>query len=259
MKKIFFLISTFLCVVTYGQVYTNGNATPSQTGKTPFLDASSSFSNSVSFNNDIGKGIVFPDTDLTTFQFVNLDELDGANNPTAFDGMIVYNTGTGNTATNQVTTSTAVTPGFYYFYNPAGVNQGGTSVSAGRWIRLGEGGASSSYTPADYKSGAAVLTGEKFFTSATDSKPIYRNMVEVTFNNTSYAKLPDNTFSAKTVFIKTSLIDPTSGKVVLNSTEFSPATSYNNVSGDYIVAAYGNVYTTLSGTYNLIVEYYTKD
>ena len=62
----------------------------------------------------------------------------GATIPTAYDGMIVYNTGTGNTPSggNNPTTSTAVTPGFYYFSNPGST----FNTNAGEWKPLGSEG-----------------------------------------------------------------------------------------------------------------------
>ena len=64
----------------------------------------------------------------------------GATLPTAYDGMIVYNTGTGNTPSggSNPTTSTAVTPGFYYFSNP-NVNPDlfNPTITQGEWTPLG--------------------------------------------------------------------------------------------------------------------------
>ena len=138
MKKIFIFVGIIFSLAIYSQgVLTNGSVAPNLTARNPFLDASTSFDTSTSGSNDLGKGLVFPRTDLTQFQFVSLDELDGISLPTAFDGMVVYNTGTGNTSTAQVTTATAVTPGFYYFSNPSSVNQGGTSIAGGQWKPLG--------------------------------------------------------------------------------------------------------------------------
>jgi hypothetical protein len=51
----------------------------------------------------------------------------GASNsyPTRFDGMVVYNTGTGNTLVGSSTTIVAVTPGFYFYNNKSATLTGG--------------------------------------------------------------------------------------------------------------------------------------
>ena len=122
----------FLSESVFSQVLSNGTTSPGVTAENPFLDASTYFDSSVSSNNE-GKGLVFPQTDLTTWFFL-INSLDGATFPSAFNGMIVYNSGTGNTLTtgNNPSTSIAVTPGFYYFYNPGAVN----NITNGQWVRL---------------------------------------------------------------------------------------------------------------------------
>lgn len=96
-----------------------------------FFDASTSFNSTV----NKGKGLVFPQTDLTTFTFIT-DALNGTTFPSAFDGMIVYNVGTGQTIAGQGVQAD-VKPGFYYFSNPTGVTT--KMVVAGKWIRIIEG------------------------------------------------------------------------------------------------------------------------
>ncbi|MEC5393979.1 hypothetical protein [Bergeyella sp. RCAD1439] len=251
MKKILCVLSSVVSVVLFSQI--NIQTTPNQTipGESAFLDASGY----VSFPNNVGKGLVFPRVDLTTFTFVTTTTTP-AKFRTAYDGMVVYNTGTGSTLDTPATAGiqTTVSPGFYYFYNPTGATT--RNVTAGKWVRIGE-AAASTLKAADYTS-TAVLTGENFYTDASTAKPVYRQMVPVTFNSATYAKLNASEFTANTVFIKTTLVDPATGKVVLNSTEYRPNETVNGVLGNYIFAAYGNIYTTLNGTYNLIVEYYTK-
>jgi len=100
------------------------------------LDLSSSFSTEAGAGANVGKGIVIPSVDLVNFAF-DLTLADGTTFPTYFDGMIVYNKSTGTTLTtgNRSSTATAVTPGFYYFYNPnGGIN---SNVTAGVWRPIG--------------------------------------------------------------------------------------------------------------------------
>jgi len=118
------------------QVLSNKFVTNGVGGENPFFDASTYFD----YNFDptsAGKGFVFPRTDLTHWSFLT-SMLDGATFPGAFDGMIVYNFVTGNTPTTDSNpdTSTHVTPGFYYFSNPAGADD--ASITHGRWLRMSD-------------------------------------------------------------------------------------------------------------------------
>ncbi|MGE8553824.1 MAG: hypothetical protein ACN6OB_07795 [Chryseobacterium jejuense] len=100
-----------------------------------FFDASTNFNTTASSSNSIGKGLVFPDTDLTKFKF-DMTLADGITFPSYFDGMLVYNTGTGATADPLLTVqTTGLAPGWYYFSNPNGAGNG--SVAAGKWLPLG--------------------------------------------------------------------------------------------------------------------------
>lgn len=144
MKKIVLL--SILCFLSsnlyYSQIATNQQTVATVTDENVFMDASSNFDPSANSSNTIGKGLVYPRTDLTTWVF-KTDNVDGINFPTGFDGMIVYNTGTGNTLTgaNNPSVASAVTPGFYYFSNPivAGSATGSAAVTTGRWVPVGGG------------------------------------------------------------------------------------------------------------------------
>ena len=144
MKFIYSIL--FLLVTTnfFGQIQVqNDPASGNIIAENPFFDASS-YDLSIDASST-GKGMVFPRADLTTWVFNIANLYSGS--PyfiTAFDGMIVYNSGTGNTPTddgsgNNPTLSTAVTPGFYYFSNPYDLS-GGTTVITGVWTPLGSGG-----------------------------------------------------------------------------------------------------------------------
>ena len=117
------LLCSFFALKSNAQVNTNQPTNNGATGENVFIDASTNFSDA----NAIGKGLLFPRTNLTTWTF-KTNNLDGINFPTAFDGMIVYNTATGNTVSGQGVV-TAVTPGFYFFSNPSG----STSITSGVW------------------------------------------------------------------------------------------------------------------------------
>ncbi|WP_155845053.1 hypothetical protein [Chryseobacterium daeguense] len=122
------------------QIQTNGNVGNTINGSNAFLDVSKAFSSASvidpSLTNNLGKGLVFSDTDLTKFEFILPS--DATTFPKYFDGMVVYNTGTGKTKTggnNLPSVSTDVSPGFYYFYNPNGA---GGSVTTGVWKPLSD-------------------------------------------------------------------------------------------------------------------------
>lgn len=98
-----------------------------------FIDASSN--NTANTSTNIGKGLLFPRTNLTTLAL-----LSGAptglpvSYPTRFDGMIVYNNASGTAAIG----GGEVKPGFYYYENKS------TTVNGGKWVRLADDNDSSS-------------------------------------------------------------------------------------------------------------------
>jgi len=121
------------------QINTNGNTTNIITGENPFIDLSS-FSDPFGVPINQGKGLYFPRTDLTSWTFItsNMSDTDFM---TGFDGMIVYNSGTGNTVAGQGQV-VAVTPGFYFFSNPTIVIGDQPTITSGQWESLGSGGSS---------------------------------------------------------------------------------------------------------------------
>lgn len=125
MKKLLFLI-VLGSTSAIAQVNSNQPVVNSIAGQNPFLDASTNFNDPGS----VGKGLVFPQANLTTWTF-DTSALDGINFPTAFDGMIVYNTATGSTLENQGQI-VSVTPGFYYFSNPGATD----NITNGQWIKI---------------------------------------------------------------------------------------------------------------------------
>ena len=139
------------------QIRSNQAVSPNVIDENMFLDASSNFDISTNGSPSIGKGLSFPSTNLTQFQFIISDIF--SDYPTALDGMVVYNTATGSTmettpfgglgqplkADNGVVTS--VSPGFYYFYNPIRFDTEvppnalpADTVEFGKWLPLGTGG-----------------------------------------------------------------------------------------------------------------------
>lgn len=139
MKKILLASAFVISFTNYAQIRTNSAPASTIANQSAFIDASGSTFNS---SNNNGKGLVFPRTNLTTFQFAA--DGSGFSFATRYDGMIVYNTATGTTpaAGSGIRSgigSQSVAPGFYYFSNPTS----GSVVGNGQWLPLGSGAAGS--------------------------------------------------------------------------------------------------------------------
>jgi len=103
----------------------NSTTNSSALNSSAFFDASSNIASNTSTN--IGKGLLYPRTDLTTFaNFGGSPTGIGSSYPTRFDGLLVYNTGTGNTLSTASDNVVAVTPGFWYYDNKSTTLKGGT-------------------------------------------------------------------------------------------------------------------------------------
>lgn len=165
MKNLFSL-GTFILLGTFSinaQINTATSPNTTIAGENPFLDVSE-FSDG--FANNIGKGLVFPRTDLTQWTF-KTDNLDGITFPTAFDGMIVYNTGSGSTLTGQGQV-VSVTPGFYYFSNPGATD----NITNGQWIKFEAGAAGGKFVDGTNPADAVYTSGNVGIGTATPSKKL---------------------------------------------------------------------------------------
>ena len=138
----------------------------------PFFDASQKFDISVDPSSN-GKGFVFPRVDLTTWTFSTQFLAPGDYYPGAFDGMIVYNIGTGNTLINDGSgdnpnVSFYVTPGFYYFFNPGATDGSHTTVFMGQWIKIGEGSKTTTPSGVSFPTSPAPDPGDVFYRTDTN-------------------------------------------------------------------------------------------
>lgn len=168
------------------QVLTNFETQAAIGNESAFIDASSFFDVSQS-DNDAGKGLIFPRTDLTAFKFLNGPAY-GTYFPTYYDGMIVYNMGTGNTSSAQGVNVTKVTPGFYYFSNPTGFQD--YNFTGGKWIRMADQNDLKS-TPSDSKFPTTASPGDVFYNTITKSLYYYKDTEWVPVSTTpSGATLP---------------------------------------------------------------------
>jgi hypothetical protein len=135
MKTKFIKLYSFLLLFTAfsisAQVNTNSNTVSALADSNLFLDATN-FEGLA--NGSFGRGLGFPRTNLTTFVFNN-QAIDDLQILSDFDGMVVFNSATGNTGNNAATQGqiVPVSPGFYYFSNPG--NPG--NVTNGRWLPVG--------------------------------------------------------------------------------------------------------------------------
>jgi len=122
-----------------------------------FIDASSSTAYSGDAANYAGKGILFPSMDLTiALGAAPFDQgsTGGASyNPNYYDGLVVYNTGTG--AVTMGTSAADVAPGFYYYANPTR-----TAWDGGTWTPMG-GGAAGGTNVSDTPTTSATINGEE--------------------------------------------------------------------------------------------------
>ncbi|SDQ73073.1 hypothetical protein SAMN05421664_2363 [Chryseobacterium soldanellicola] len=249
MKKIVLL--SILCFLSsnvyYSQIATNQATVATITDENPFLDASSNFDQSANSSNTVGKGLVYPRTDLTTWVF-KTDIIDGINFPTGFDGMIVYNTGTGNTltGTDNPTVVSSVAPGFYYFSNPiaAGSVTGSAAVSTGRWLPLGGGGK------------VDVTTAETTTNNLVGGRQIYARKGTFTVNGTStaptsYAPAAITVPASATASIyRVTVYKAGTGSIFANGVYSYDITNGNLITGSPSMSV---VYPT--GTYDYVVEY----
>ncbi|WP_292009030.1 hypothetical protein [Chryseobacterium sp.] len=95
------------------------------TNSSAFIDASSNSTTNATTN--IGKGLIFPRTDLTTFtSFSGTPTGIATSYPNRFDGMVVYNTATSGVAGVGATQGT-LTAGYWYYDNKS------TTVTGGTW------------------------------------------------------------------------------------------------------------------------------
>ena len=171
------IVLLFAFNLANAQINTPSSLSTTITGKHAFIDASDY---GINWSSNESKGLVFPQTDLTQWVF-QTEVLDGIIFSTAYDGMVVYNTGTGSTlatdlfgngqtlskANNGIVTTVA--PGFYYFYNPMLPMTSSTEiVENGKWLPLGSGSSGSIVVPVKDYTNTEIATS-----ISIDGKQVY--------------------------------------------------------------------------------------
>lgn len=244
MKNIFsLLLLAGIGSMASAQVLTNQVVNATITNSNVLLDGSTNFSTEVGAQPNVGKGIIIPSVDLVNFQF-DLTLADGATFPTMFDGMIVYNRSTGTTLTagNRSSTATAVSPGYYFFYNPNGYNN--QTVQPGVW-RPFAGDPKFNVTTAETSTNTLVNGGQ-----------VYAKKGTFTVSGTS---------TAPTTYSPAAITVPASGTAsIYRVTVFKAGTgsvfangvySYDITNGNLITGSPSMSVVYPAGVYDYVVEY----
>jgi hypothetical protein len=122
---------SMIAILTQAQIRVLNNKDNIPVNNSPaFVDASSN--PIVNQSDNLGKGLVFPRVDLSTFTLPETVYGSATNFPTYLDGMIVYNTASDGSAGVGNTEGT-LTPGYWYYENKSSTNTGGT------WKPMGSG------------------------------------------------------------------------------------------------------------------------
>jgi hypothetical protein len=231
MKNIYLSIILLAVVSANSQVRLISTSN-SSVNSSAFIDASSQSTNNATVGT--GKGLVYPRVDLTAFLFVSGSTGLSTSFPSRYDGMVVYNTGTGNTLVGSSTTIVAVTPGFYYYNNKS------ATLTGGVWTPLLDG-----------------TTVIKNVTSTEVALPTKVNGAQLYAINGTFTATGSSTAVSVTVPAGMTgyytLVTYQSGKTFRKEIySFDIATSTNNV-----ICGTGAFSEVLpAGTYNYVLEYF---
>ncbi|SIR03262.1 hypothetical protein [Chryseobacterium sp. RU33C] len=229
-KKISALVLLAFGIFSNAQIKTNNTINATIGGESVFLDASSFPS-----SNNLGKGLSVPRTNLTTFTFVT-PVTNALKFPTAYDGMIVYNSVAGTTpATGSGIGGQPVEVGFYYFSNPTPTPA--FSSASGRWLPLGSSAKEN------------ILTTETVTNRQINSAQVYG--IKGTFNATG---------SSTAVTIPapagiTAMYAITIYKAGSNTVYSRELYSYDTATGAAITGSPSMSVVYPSGTYDYVLEY----
>lgn len=216
----------------FAQLRSNGTVSATVSTQSVFLDASA---NGFTTSTSNGKGLAFPRTNLTTFTFVT-PVTSALNFPTAYDGMIVYNSTAGTTpATGSGIGNQTVGVGFYYFSNPTPTPA--YSSASGQWLPLGS-------APKEN-----ILTTETVTNRLVNNAQIYGIKGTFTANGTTTAV----TIPAPTGI--TALYGITIYKAGTNTVYSRELYSYDITNGSAVTGSPTMSVVYPSGTYDYVLEY----
>jgi len=222
----------FLGISTSAQITTNGNTTSALADTNLFMDATK-FEETA--NASYGKALGFPRTNLTTFTF-NTEPMDNLVINSDFDGIVVYNNATGNTATGQGVV-VSVVPGFYYFSNPG--NPG--NITSGRWIPMG----------GDPR--VNIASAETPTNTSVNGNQVYAK--RGTFQTSGSSTTPTSFSNAAIIPTAGSLYRITIYQSGTNNVYANSVYSYNNTNGSFVTGAPSMSVVYPAGTYNYTIEY----
>ena len=243
MKNIILSLSFIVSLSVNAQIVQTEGSNTSGNSSMAFIDGSSA----ITYNpfNGAGKGILFPSTDLTNINAADVFDSGtvgtAAYNPNYYDGLVVYNTGTGAVTGEMGSGSPDVAPGFYYYANPTR-----TAWDGGTWTPMGGGG----------------VTDTPTFEPATEmdvnlSDPLVTPVISTetatsvfTFVNTRDRESGDKTTQIMNLPPPT----PVGKLIIINNSANSLNVQFNpSVGGNNVVAAYRGVMlvATADGWLNL--------
>ncbi len=217
MKKIKIFTATIFCFVmllSYGQVRINNTTSnTSAPNSSAFIDASSNpLSNGTT---NIGKGLLFPTTDLTTFTSFSGSPVGIPNSyPTHYDGLIVYNTAASGSA-GVGSTDGELSEGFWYYDNKSGTTNGGT------WKPLGGGAGGGAFSIQ-----ANTPTDTQLINSSADQEKVIE-LVGTTYGTNTTIDLGTTHLPADTVkqFRKANIYDNTGALVLVATGDYNATTN----------------------------------
>ena len=223
----------FAGISTNAQVLTNANVVTALTNSNFFMDASN-FEGLA--NTSYGRGMGFPRTNLTTFQF-DTAPMDNTVILSDFDGMVVYNSTAGTTpATGSGIGNQTLDVGFYYFSNPG--NPG--NITNGRWLPIGG------------NSRVDIGTAETVTNTLVNGNQVYARRGTFTTNGTSTA--PTAYSGQIPVAAPGSLYRITIYQSGTNNVYSNSVYSYD-ATGTFITGSPSMSVVYPAGTYNYTVEY----
>jgi len=232
-KKISALVLLAFGIFSNAQIKTNNTINATIGGESVYLDASS-----FPASNNLGKGLSVPRTNLTTFTFVT-PVTNALKFPTAYDGMIVYNSVAGTTpATGSGIGGQTVGIGFYYFSNPTPTPA--FSSASGQWLPLGGSGKEN------------ILLTETVTNRQVNNAQIYGIKSSFTVNGST----APNTYTNPVIIPSTgSLYRITIYQAGTNNVYANSVYSYDKTNGNFITGSPSMSVVYPNGNYDYVVEY----
>lgn len=214
----------------------NSSANPAAINSSAFIDASSNITANNSTN--VGKGLLFPRTDLTTFASFGFTSATGIPNnyPNHFDGLVVYNTATSGTAGVGSTQGT-LSPGYWYYENKSGTINGGTWKPVAAAVNPKEN----------------ILTTETVTNRQINSAQIYA--IKGSFQASGTSTSPTSYTNAVIIPSTGSLYRITIYQAGTNNVYSNSVYSYDKTNGNFITGSPSISVVYPSGTYDYVVEY----